>query len=138
MSVLQFAFGDKPDNRYLPHNHAADTVVYTGTHDNDTTLGWYRGAPEHVRDHVRRYFARDGSDAAWDFLRAAWASVGQLAIAPLQDVMNLGSEARMNFPGKPAGNWGWRLTPGGIQPWMTERLAELTHLYGRAQLPQSP
>ena len=134
MSVLQFAFGGGPDNRYLPHNFADPaTVVYTGTHDNDTTWGWYHTADEHVKDHVRRYLGRDASDVSWDMLRVAWASVGALAVAPLQDVLNLGSEARMNTPGRAAGNWGWRFTVAQLTPWVLDRLADLTTMYGRAR-----
>jgi 4-alpha-glucanotransferase len=134
MRILQFAFGDNFENRYLPHNYEGNTVVYTGTHDNDTTWGWYRNTLEKERDHVRRYLARDGSDAAWDLLRTAWSSVAYYAIAPLQDVLNLGSEARMNFPGKPQGNWAWRYQSQQLNPWILDRLAEMTQLYGRAKI----
>ena len=132
MRVLQFAFGDKPTNAYLPHNYEANTVVYTGTHDNDTTRGWYAATLEKDRDHVRRYLARDGNDVPWDFIRAAWASVAEYAIAPLQDVLNLGSDARMNTPGRPAGNWTWRYQAHQLHAGVLGRLAELTELYGRA------
>ena len=134
MRILQFAFADNWENRFLPHNYDCNTVVYTGTHDNDTTWGWYRTAPEHEHDHARRYLARDGSDAAWDLIRAAWSSVAYYAIAPLQDVLNLGTEARMNFPGKPQGNWAWRFQTEQFNPWALERLAEMTELYGRAKI----
>jgi 4-alpha-glucanotransferase len=131
MSVLQFAFGGDAENRYLPHNHAANSVAYTGTHDNDTTRGWYTSAPESVRDHVRRYLARDGNDIAWDLIRVAWASPADLAITPLQDVLDLGTEARMNTPGVPEGNWAWRVPPGALREEMLDRLMGLTYLYGR-------
>ncbi len=137
MRILQFAFGDTGENRFLPHNYDRDTVVYTGTHDNDTTWGWYRTAPEKDRDHVRRYLARDGSDAAWDLIRVAWSSVADYAIAPLQDVLNLGAEARMNFPGKPQGNWAWRYQSQQLNPWILDRLADLTQLYGRGKMEQA-
>jgi 4-alpha-glucanotransferase len=133
MKVLQFAFGDDFRNPYLPHNHTQSSVVYTGTHDNDTTRGWYRAAQEKEKDHVRRYLARDGSDVSWDMLRVAWMSVSDLAIAPLQDVLDLGSEARMNFPGRAQGNWRWRYEHHQINTWTFDRLAELTWLYGRAR-----
>jgi 4-alpha-glucanotransferase len=132
MKVLQFAFGDDFRNPYLPHNHVHRCVIYTGTHDNDTTQGWYKSAPEKERDHVRRYLARDGGDVSWDLIRIAWQSVCQLAIAPLQDVLNLGSDARMNFPGRATGNWTWRYEHHQINSWAIDRLAELTWLYGRA------
>jgi 4-alpha-glucanotransferase len=134
MRILQFAFGDTGENRFLPHNYEPNTVVYTGTHDNDTTWGWYRTTSEKERDHVRRYLARDGSDAAWDLIRAAWSSVAHYAIAPLQDVLNLGTEARMNFPGKPQGNWTWRYETHQLNPWVLDRLAEMTQLYGRGKI----
>ena len=134
MRVLQFAFPDTAKNAFLPHNYEQNTVVYTGTHDNDTTRGWYNGsASEYEKDHARRYLARDGSDIAWDFIRLAWSSVADYAITPLQDVLNLGSEARMNFPGRPDGNWCWRFRPEQLNPWLLDRLADLTRLYGREQ-----
>jgi 4-alpha-glucanotransferase len=132
MRVLQFAFGDKPTNVYLPHNYEDNTVVYTGTHDNDTTRGWFAALGDMGRDHVRRYLACDGGDIAWDLIRAAWASVANLAMAPLQDVLNLGSEARMNTPGRAAGNWSWRYQENQLSARVWERLADLTELYGRS------
>ncbi len=131
MRVLQFGFGDSATNVYLPHNYVRRTVVYTGTHDNDTTRGWYACAPEKERDCARRYLGRDGSDIAWDFLRLAWASVADYAIAPLQDVLDLGTEARMNMPGRPAGNWCWRYLVNQLTPGHVHRLADLTARYGR-------
>lgn len=108
MAVLQFAFGSGSDNFYLPHNHRANCVVYPGTHDNDTTLGWYAAADEKTRDHVRRYLRVGGQGIAGDFLRTAYASVCNLAVIPLQDLLGLGSAARFNSPGQPEGNWAWR------------------------------
>ena len=137
MRILQFAFGDRAENRFLPHNYDLNTVVYTGTHDNDTTWGWYRSANESEKDHLRRYLARDGSDVAWDLIRTAWGSVAYTAIAPLQDVLNLGAEARMNFPGKPQGNWAWRFQADQLNPWILDRLADLTDMYGRAKIEKS-
>jgi 4-alpha-glucanotransferase len=131
MRILQFAFGGAPEDRFLPHNYERRTIVYTGTHDNDTTWGWYRGLGDHERHFLRRYLGRDGSDIAWDLIRLAWSSVADWAVAPLQDVLNLGTEARMNFPGRPAGNWGWRFTPGQLHQGVIDRLADLTHLYAR-------
>jgi 4-alpha-glucanotransferase len=109
MRVLQFAFDGQSGNPFLPHTYDTRTVVYTGTHDNDTTRGWYAQTPPDVQDRVRRYLGRDGSDIAWDFIRLAWSSVAEMALAPLQDVLDLGSEARMNYPGRGAGNWTWRI-----------------------------
>ncbi len=131
MRVLQFAFGGATEDRFLPHMYERNTVVYTGTHDNDTTRGWYEHITSEERDRVRRYLAVDGRDVSWDMIRAAWMSVADLAVAPLQDVLALGSEARMNTPGQPAGNWSWRLLPDQLQPWHRDRLADLTSLYAR-------
>lgn len=131
MEVLQFAFSGDPDNPFLPHNYTANCVVYTGTHDNDTTRSWYETAPEKEREFCRRYLARDRHDIAWDMIRAAWASVAGLAVAPMQDVLSLGSEARMNFPGQEAGNWAWRMSEDALSESLRVRLAELNWLYGR-------
>ncbi len=131
MRVLQFAFADTARQPFLPHNYEQNTVVYTGTHDNDTTVGWYQRASEKEKDHWRRYLARDGRDVAWDMIRLAWASVADYAITPLQDALSLGSEARMNYPGRPQGNWSWRFTPEQVNAWTLDRLADLTSLYGR-------
>ncbi len=110
MLVLQFAFGGDATNPYLPHNHKREAVCYTGTHDNDTTLSWYATASENVKDHYRRYFRTDGSGANWTLICSALASVAQIAIIPLQDILDLGGNARFNTPGKAAGNWQWRFT----------------------------
>jgi 4-alpha-glucanotransferase len=131
MRILQFAFGGKVEDRFLPHNYERNTVVYTGTHDNDTTRGWYAALSDSEAHFVRRYLARDGSDVAWDLMRLAWASVADHALAPLQDVLDLGSEARMNLPGRPAGNWCWRFTESMLTENVLDRLADLTELYGR-------
>src|SRR5262249_4456316 len=108
MLILQFAFGGATENRFLPHNYERNAVVYTGTHDNDTVWGWFKTINDNERDHLQRYTGRDGSDAAWDLIRLAWGSVANYALTTLQDVLDLGSEARMNFPGKSSGNWAWR------------------------------
>jgi 4-alpha-glucanotransferase len=136
MRVLQFAFGGAPEDRFLPHNYRRETVVYTGTHDNDTTRGWYASIDEKERDFVRRYLARDGSDITWDLIRLAWESVADWAIVPLQDVLDLGSEARMNFPGRAEGNWRWRCTAEQMASPAFERLGTLTELYGRCHKPK--
>lgn len=127
MAVLQFAFGGDEDNLYLPHNLKENEIVYSGTHDNDTTRGWYESAPENVRDHVRRTLSVSGDDIAWDLLRAAYRSTCRLAIVPMQDVLSLGSEARFNTPGEAMGNWQWRLTADQLDQAAREapRLAQL-------------
>ena len=132
MNILQFAFGSAAENRFLPHNIQAHSVVYTGTHDNDTSRGWYESESEATRDHVRRYLACDGHDVAWDLVRAANASVAALAIVPMQDLLNLPTAARMNYPGRLGGNWQWRYTRAMLADWIAPRLAELAELYGRA------
>jgi 4-alpha-glucanotransferase len=131
MKILQFGFGSGPADPFLPHNFPVRCVVYTGTHDNDTVLGWYQTAPEPERDYCRRYLARDASEIAFDMVRAAWASVACWAIAPLQDVLGLGPEARMNYPGRPDGNWTWRFEVSQITPDMAGRLRELAQVFGR-------
>jgi 4-alpha-glucanotransferase len=132
MRVLQFAFGGATEDRFLPHSYETrNTVVYTGTHDNDTTVGWYATITEPERDFVRRYLARDGSDIAWDLIRLAWLSVADYAVTPVQDILSLGSAARMNTPGTPAGNWSWRLTDNQLSRATLNRLGDLTTLYAR-------
>jgi 4-alpha-glucanotransferase len=131
MRILQFAFGGAPEARFLPHNYERNTVVYTGTHDNDTTRGWYANLPEGEAHFMRRYLARDGSDVAWDLIRAAWASVADYALAPLQDLLDVGTEARMNLPGRPSGNWCWRYTQSQLTDSILDRLGDMTELYGR-------
>lgn len=134
MVILQFAYGGKADNLYLPHSHRPNSIVYPGTHDNDTTLGWYRSAPENVRDHVRRYFRISGHEVGWDFIRAAYSSPCNLAIIPLQDFFCLASDGRFNSPGVAAGNWQWRFRPeqlGRLYLDSSTYLRELGELYGR-------
>jgi 4-alpha-glucanotransferase len=133
MKVLQFAFGDDPDGIYLPHNYQPHCVVYTGTHDNDTTLGWWHTLQPHERRNVQLYLGRDGSDISWDLIRLAQASVAEQVIVPMQDVLALGSEARMNTPGQAGGNWGWRYTPEMLTTELVGRLRELTAIYGRVR-----
>jgi 4-alpha-glucanotransferase len=132
MRILQFAFSG-PDNRFLPHHYDRNTVVYTGTHDNDTTCGWYANVPDNEKEFLERYAPGAGHDIAWNLIRMAWSSVANYALTPLQDLLSLPTEARMNFPGKPSGNWSWRFTTGMVTPGMVERLAELTTLYSRAK-----
>jgi 4-alpha-glucanotransferase len=131
MNVLQFAFENDPRNVYLPHNYRRNSVVYTATHDNQTTVGWFQARPEHERAAVQTYLGRDGSDIAWDLIRVAWASVANTAIAPMQDVLRLGDEARMNIPGQAVGNWSWRMSPSHLDATLADGLRELTHAYGR-------
>jgi 4-alpha-glucanotransferase len=127
--VLQFAFDGNADNPHLPANYSTTTVVYTGTHDNDTTRGWFESLPETERRKVWRYLNRtegDGHEIAGALLRVAWSSVAALAIAPFQDLLNLGSEARMNLPGTTEGNWCWRATEDMLNASVFEQLKDLT------------
>ncbi|EDY82824.1 4-alpha-glucanotransferase [Verrucomicrobiia bacterium DG1235] len=115
MAILQFAFGGEGDNYYLPHNLQSNSVLYPGTHDNNTSLGWYADASEKERDHIRRYLRVTGDEIGWDLLRTAYKSVSRLVIVPVQDLMSLGSEARLNTPGEAQGNWTWRYLPNQLQ-----------------------
>jgi len=135
MRVLQFAFAGDATDRFLPHNHEPDTVVYPGTHDNDTVAGWWTTASDHERHFARGYLATDGHDMSWTMIRAAMASVGDTAVHPMQDVLALPSECRMNFPGQGEGWWSWRFQWSQVHPWHAGRLAELVRLYGRAPVP---
>ncbi len=133
MAVLQFAF-DGPENIYLPHNLDSNTVLYTGTHDNDTSLGWYYKALPKVQDYCRRYLRINGENVSWDFIRTAYASVSDLAIIPFQDILSLGSEARINAPGTSQGNWKWRCTVSDwhrIERESANYLNELAYIYDR-------
>ena len=131
MKVLQFAFaGD--DQEYQPHRHVPNCVVYTGTHDNETTRGWWDGSDEATRERVREYLGTDGRDVCGDLIRAAYTSVAERAVVPAPDVFGLGNEARMNTPGKDRGNWAWRARREDFTPKRAERLARLARLTGRA------
>jgi 4-alpha-glucanotransferase len=142
MAILQFAFGDDPQApNFKPHNYQRNLVVYTGTHDNDTLVGWWTGAIGHstrleesvVRERAlaRDYLGLDGRDVHWAFIRAVLASVAALAIVPVQDVLGLGSDARMNRPGTAGGNWRWRLHPMQLSDEIAHKLARMTEIYDR-------
>jgi 4-alpha-glucanotransferase len=129
MVVLQFGLGRDPSNPHLPQNHREQQVVYTGTHDNDTTRGWW----EKLSPEDRDWTGLDPDDPAWDLMRVAWESRAALAIAPLQDVLDLGNEARMNLPGTEEGNWRWRYDDGALGDENARRLRELTRRTGRSR-----
>jgi 4-alpha-glucanotransferase len=158
MAILQFAFGTDPQAPdFRPHNYERNLVVYTGTHDNDTTVGWWTGEAGHStrtdadireeRDYVNRYLALDerrferdtgkafddaqGRPVHWEFIRAVMASVANTAMVPVQDLLGLGSDARMNRPGVASGNWRWRLTPGQLTQDLMGRLGDLAETYER-------
>jgi 4-alpha-glucanotransferase len=130
MRVLQFAF-DAPDSLHLPHRHVPHCVVYTGTHDNDTTAGWFAGLDPGARGRVLDYLGGDGIEPHWDLIRGACTSVAELAVVPLQDVLGLGSEARMNTPGEAAGNWRWRARADQLRGHEAAQLRRLVELSGR-------
>lgn len=142
MRVLQFAFRGDSKTNDLPHNYIRNCVVYTGTHDNDTAVGWFhsiagagstRDAAQIKREqeYCLRYLNSDGREIHWDLIRAAWASVANTAVVPLQDVLGLGSRARMNLPASERGNWRWRFRAGALSRKLSDRLGDLTELYGR-------
>ncbi|MFW6161890.1 MAG: 4-alpha-glucanotransferase [Planctomycetota bacterium] len=136
MIVLQFAFATDATNTYLPHNLAANCVAYTGTHDNETTAGWYasRGADE--KAYLHRYLGPADEPVHWQLIRAAYRTVADVAICPLQDVLGLGNEARMNAPGRLGGNWAWRFGADALHPDIAARLLDLAYTYGRKELPE--
>ena len=131
MRVLQFAFAGDASDRYLPHHHEPDSVVYPGTHDNDTAAGWWATATDHERHFARGYLATDGHDIPWSLIRAACMSVADTAIHPMQDVLCLPAPCRMNFPGQGEGWWRWRFEWSQVHPWHAHRLAEFVRLYDR-------
>lgn len=131
MKIVQFAFTGDPQDPFLPHNHVKNCVVYTGTHDNDTSRGWFMRVTEKERDFCRRYLCRDGHDISWDLIRTAWSSVAMFALAPMQDFLDLGNEARMNYPGNSSGNWSWRMGMNALNSQLRARIKEINYLYDR-------
>jgi 4-alpha-glucanotransferase len=131
MKVLQFAFGSDTSNLNLPHNYSSNFLVYTGTHDNDTSLGWFNSLEKKERKLLHRYVNGRGKQFVSNFMEYAWASAAHTAIAPMQDVMGLGSESRMNIPGVAAGNWGWRFTWSQLRPNHKRFLKQITEKYNR-------
>ena len=131
MQILQFAFGSDPENGALPHNFERNTAVYTGTHDNDTTIGWWMSIGEEERQAVRDYAGTTGSDISWDMMRLAFSSVADLAVVPMQDILRAGTRSRMNLPGTADGNWGWRFVHGALTEAHLDALARMVRTYGR-------
>ena len=131
MKILQFAFSSTPDDAFLPHHYPVNCVAYTGTHDNDTTLGWYESLTRKERSFCLRYLSSDGQDLPWDMLRSIWCSTAMFSLAPMQDFLSLGSSARMNFPGRPSGNWTWRMPEDSLTDELCKRLHDLNYLYSR-------
>ncbi|MFM2309274.1 MAG: hypothetical protein RLY87_1395 [Chloroflexota bacterium] len=134
MKILQFAFYGDPKEVFLPHHHIRSCIVYTGTHDNDTSRGWFEAANPTERAFLASYLGKlpEHIDPAWDLIRLAWASVADTAIAPLQDVLSLPTDARMNYPGRLGGNWGWRFAFADLHEDVLHRLRTLTHTFDRA------
>ncbi len=138
MKILQFAFGSGSENPYLPHNCVPNSVIYTGTHDNDTTLGWYKNCDSTVREIADDYLGcRAGDDMPWPLIQAALASVARLAVLPMQDLLALDSRHRMNIPGTSEGNWQWGFKWSQLPADLVERLRHLNSLYGRVPQPHS-
>ena len=142
MKILQYAFGGDAANHDLPHNYTKNSVAYTGTHDNDTTVGWFlsqagagstRDAAEISREHnfCLKYLNSDGAEIHWNFIRAVWSSVANTAIVPMQDLLGIGTQARMNLPASESENWHWQCQTGAFSDEIAERLGEFTEIYGR-------
>ncbi|MCI9384335.1 MAG: 4-alpha-glucanotransferase [Lachnospiraceae bacterium] len=131
MRILQFAF-EGGESTFLPHQlNTRNCICYTGTHDNDTSTGWYQNTSDYAKDKVRRYMNTDASSISWDFIRICLGTIARYAIFPLQDVLKLGSEARMNTPGVPLGNWEWRYRREDLNSGMASGLRQMTELFGR-------
>jgi 4-alpha-glucanotransferase len=131
MRIFQFAFGNGPSYAFLPHHYPLQCVVYTGTHDNDTALGWYQRVGDEEKDFYHRYMDRDGSRVSWEMIRGAWSSVAVFALAPMQDFLELDNTARMNYPGNPSGNWTWRMPANALTAKLKARIKEINYLYSR-------
>ena len=131
MNILQFAFDSGPDNPYLPENHAANSLVYTGTHDNDTTLGWWRSLPQAQKERIRDYLGKPRPEMPWNLIELAMASPARLCIIPCQDILGLDKSARFNTPGRATGNWQWQLSPEMLTDDLARRLRKLTASYHR-------
>jgi len=134
MKVLQFGFEGGPDEHLLPHLHEEACVAYTGTHDNDTTTGWYEKVSNKVQEFSKRYLVSDGQHIAWDMIKAFWGSVAGWVITPLQDPLELDSEARMNFPSRTHGNGNWRVREDQRTERLAKRLLELNQRHGRGDV----
>jgi 4-alpha-glucanotransferase len=131
MKVIQFAFAADPDDQFYPHNYPVNCVAYTGTHDNDTTRGWFETAPQAERDLCLHYLDSPEEKLTWEMIRVVWGSSAIFSLAPMQDLLGLGSEARMNFPGKPSGNWDWRMSEPDLSPELAEKIWKINYLYNR-------
>ena len=134
MKILQFAFDSREESDYLPHNYTSNSVVYTGTHDNDTTVGWFRSISRRDRGFAKRYLnIRVNKEVEWEFIRSALSSVSDTAIIPMQDYLGLGGEARINTPSTLGNNWKWRMTKGQATEELAGRIFGMCKLYGRVR-----
>jgi len=131
MKILQFGFSNNAADPFLPHNYPKNCIAYIGTHDNDTCLGWFENASEKEKDYCRKYLASSGENITWDLTRLLWSSVARVTITTMQDILNKGSEARMNYPGHPAGNWTWRFKSDDLTDEIIRAMRELNTIYGR-------
>jgi 4-alpha-glucanotransferase len=131
MKIFQFGFGTDSNDPFLTHNYPINCAAYTGTHDNDTCIGWYENASEMEKDYCRRYTASSGNKINWDMIRTLWASVAQISITTLQDLLGKGSEARMNFPGRASGNWIWRFSVNELEAETIQAIKALNRTFGR-------
>jgi len=139
MKILQFAFGTGMEEKFLPHNYIPNCVVYTGSHDNDTTKAYFEKAKNQDNDiykHVQKYLNYYGDNVTFELVRVAYASVADIVVIPMQDILNLGAEARMNFPGTLGGNWTWRFTWEQVPYGIADKYKELTILYERPPKPR--
>ena len=132
MKILQFAFDPREESDYLPHNYTANSIVYTGTHDNDTTVSWFEQLSRQDRAFAKKYLnIRSNKEIHWEFIRAALASVSDTCVIPMQDYLGLGGEARINMPSTLGTNWKWRMTDGQFTEELADRMYDMTKLYGR-------
>ncbi len=131
MRIFQFGFESDPQDPFLPHHYPTNCVVYTGTHDNDTARGWFERVSEKNKAFFRAYMDRDGSNVSWDMIRGVWSSVAVFSLAPMQDFLSLGNEARMNYPGNPSGNWMWRMPAKAQTPELQAKIKQINYLYSR-------
>ncbi|MBU2585821.1 MAG: 4-alpha-glucanotransferase, partial [Bacteroidetes bacterium] len=134
MKILQFAFGTHGEKKFLPHRYPKNCAVYTGSHDNDTTLGWWNSIQNDgtdTKEFFLKYTNSNGTDVCWDLIKLAYSSIADIVIIPLQDFLRLGTEARMNFPGKENHNWQWRFSWDQIYDGLSYQIKELTQLYER-------
>jgi 4-alpha-glucanotransferase len=131
MKILQFAFGDDAKNPYLPHNHTIDSVSYTGTHDNNTTVGWFNEINDYTKSRVFDYLGDSHDEISWQLIRACLRTVSKLAVIPMQDVLSLDSDHRMNVPGTIEGNWSWQFDWDMVDESTAHKFKKLNELYGR-------